>query len=252
MKTLTEMLDDVRIATVAYADAYNAKKPDAELKALKKCATDALNAYNLRVSEETYRKWAEEGDAVKQALSRMYIPGAKKITYRPNKTTGVMNATIKDNPRYRCSLTRMQQTIGAEHFHESDWFDKLQALCLMMANAVKSQFGVTDLEYTVSQAAKVFKFADNANLSSNTSATKALQQVVDSILYIPVTDAKGRTVNDIKCKTSHYSYIREILTTGGDEPGDIGIYDCTRVEGLIQDVIYMILNKKGYNLFVVE
>lgn len=77
----------------------------------------------------------------------------------------------------------------------------------VVANALNKELaGNVNFMYEIDDAARAFEFSKDADPASNKSVTKALQQCVDGILYIPTNDAKGNEVNTIKVLGKHWTY----------------------------------------------
>lgn len=239
-QTLAQLMEDVTKKAGDCAKAINEGKPQKEIKTLRKAASDAMTKYNEQVAFTVYKEWAEKGDAIQTALRTLYVPGAKKISYKSNASeytyVEVSDAKIKIN------LPEMQTVIGIQHFHEEDWFTKVGSLAWIIANAVNKNLGDNPaFAYRVSEAAKVFRFSDAADITSIKSIVSALQQTADGILFIPTTTKKGKDVNAIKMTSASWWYIRESMTKQGKEPGHVDIYGEDKMSELVADAMHVIM-----------
>lgn len=242
-KNLKEMLEEAQVAANNVAQAINEGKSQNDIKALKKIATESIDRYNDEAAKKAYREWADGGEAVKTALTTLYIPHAKKVSYPSDKDTGKVKAKIADG-KVKINLPAMEVTIGANHFHDYDWFVKVEALGLLIANALNKDLGSNEgFVYEVGEAAKTFKFAGNADITSKASMVKALQSVVDSIMFVPVKNKKGADVNAIKMETAHWVTIRESITSNGGV-GKVSISGTGMLSTLIAEQCYQVLHGK--------
>lgn len=253
--TMEKMLQEYYDAMIAeankVADAMNEKKSADDIKAAKKIAKTAMDKYNDEAAKLAYRTWAAENDgekAVEIAIRTLYIPGAKSVTYKAPKDSTVVSAKVND-AKIKINLVKLAETIGKERFHSEGWFNATQKLAYVIANRLNKSLGNDPMfQYAVDEAAKEFQFPADADPTSNNSIVKALQTVVDGILYIPETNKKGETVNAIKMENKHWTVIRESMTNGTGEPGQVGICGTGKMSELVADEIYVVLNKKNTSL----
>lgn len=245
-----KMFDTLVAKAAAVAEAQNAGKSKTDVDALKKSAKNALNEYNNQVTKECYQRMAKAGNAVKTALTVRYVNDVKKIKYKTDATTGKVSAEIAAD-RAKADLPMMQKVIGVEHFADPQWLAMAEKLAFLTANAINSRLSNSaTFNYPISDTAKAFDFAADADPTSNKSVLKALQKCVDSILYIPSTNKKGETVNLLKVEGQHWVYIRECMTRQGQEVGDVIVGNTGKIAELIADVISMIINGKRSSLIV--
>ncbi len=218
-KALGILLNEANSAAAKYAKAYNERQLNKKaLKNLKQSAIDALNLYNKTLEKATYREWAENGNAVEQAIRTLVIPGAMRFSF-PTDDDDYM--TIKVNAmEYPVNLPMMQAVIGADAFHDKDWFGKCEKLCHLVSENICERLNTgRAFGGNISDYAKGFKF-DCADPLSDKGIIQALSQVFDAILFIP--DKEKPEVNVIRPTASkdsrkgvysaEWTYIRESMT----------------------------------------
>lgn len=252
---LESLLKDVSDKGAAYAKKYNeggGKK--AEMQALKKAASNAVDKYNSALEKETYKAWNDEGDALKTAVRTRYIPGAKRIKYKTDDEN-YMTIEIDSNDKYEVNLPMMQATIGREAFADPGWFGKCGKLAYLVAEYIAERLGCGCFEYSMSQAMRDFHFPDGLDPLSDDGVVTALQQVIDSILYIDNPGNPG--VNLIKTtlrqdkRGRYYSpewqHIREAMTarTG---IGKIDIVNTGKFTGLVLDAMHLIMTNGNFSV----
>lgn len=242
-KTLKEMLEDAQVKANAAAEAINGGKTQKEISKLKEIAKAAVDSYNDAAARKAYREWAEAGDAIKTALTVLYVPHAKKVSYPVDNESGKAKAKIADG-KIEINLSVIEETIGTKHFHDESWFTKVEALGLIIADKLNEDLGNDEgFVYEVREKTKEFSFAENADIHSKNSMVKAVQEIVDAILFIPQKNKKGKEVNAIKVEGPHWVTIRESLTGRGGV-GKVGISNTAILSTLIAEQCYQILNKK--------
>lgn len=244
---LETLLQDARNKGAAYAKKYNeggGKKT--EMQALKKAASNAMDKYNSTLEKETYRAWAAEGDAVKSAVRTRYIPGAKRIQYKTDDDN-YMTVEINANDKYEANLPMMQATIGSEAFADPGWFNKCGKLAYLVAEYIAERLGCGCFEYSTSQAMRDFNFPDGLDPLSDDGVVMALQQVIDSILYIDNPANPGKNIISTTLKkdkrdrwySPEWQHIREAMTARTDI-GKINIVNTGKFTGYILDAMHLI------------
>lgn len=243
---MQEFYDDVVEKAGIAAAAINAGKPEKETSKLKKAATDAMATYNTEAARVAFVKWAEEGNPIEQAVRTYYVPEAKKVMFK--KAKGTEQVYVEYGPaEIAIDLFQLEDVVGKDKFHDPDWFKPVENLALLIANATnKDMGGNIAFAYAVSEAAREFKFSEEADPKSAKSMAKALQQTVDGILYLPVADQSGRELNGLKVTTAAWHYIRESMTKRGKKPGSVQIMSPAAACELVLDVMYIIINNKKF------
>lgn len=241
-------LDEVNVAAIEWAKSKNEHKSETEQKAKKKVVDEKLKAFNIHATHEAYKRMAENGDAVKTALTVRYVTDIKKVSLKEDKKTGLYRPVVAPSS-VRIDLPEMQAVIGVEHFANPDWFKKVDAICSLITHAVGDDIGCTvETKYTVDEASKIFGLAENADATSKRSMTECLQQCVDGILFIPTQNQAGNTVNTIKVTTKQWSTIRESMTCRGKTLGGVDIASPEIVCELIADIVCLAINDKECQL----
>ena len=243
-KTLEELYSELVAEAVKAVEIANDKeKTDADLKAAKKLMQEALNRYNEKAACDAYTAWASEGSPVYTALKILYVPQAKTCRLVRDKESGDMKYTIDDNKTLKIDLHKMMETIGSEHFNDRAWFGAAQRMCFIFAgNLNKELESHADFQHFLKEAGKSFDFAADANFTSNNSAVKALQKVVDMIIFDPVENKKGDMVNKYEMKKKHYVYLRECLTRQGKNPGEVLMGNTAKLIELVCDLMHCVIN----------
>lgn len=220
MANLKELMETLEKKATEYAKAYNEHSKKAELRVLKTAVSKAVDAYNLEVSKETYRKWAKEGDPVKTAIRTMFIPGAKSVQFKTDEDE-YMTVVIRDLKTYEVNLPMMQATLGAKVFANADWFSRCEKLMFLVSNAINEHFNDSVMfKVSISDAAREFAFPAGVDPLSDDGIVHALQAVFDSILFINDPDNDGSNIIRTRLKqdkrgryySTEWDYIRESMT----------------------------------------
>ena len=248
---LKELYDSMAEKAGDVIAAMNAGKSEDDVKALKKLVTTELEKYNREAARVFIAERIAEGSNPVEAVARkLYIPEAKRVSYKKNNKTGVRFLEITTDAEARFDPFHLESVAGVEKFHDPKWFDeKVSALALLIANATNDDLDRNiGFVYAVSDAAKVFSFGPDADPKSTASMTKALQQTVDSILYIPTANANGETVNSLKVRTQAWKFIEKAMTKRTRTPGEIGVYDPTIACDLVFEIIHVLLNNGTFKV----
>lgn len=251
-KTLEELYAElISEAAKAVEIANDPEKTDADLKAAKKLMQEALNRYNEKAACDAYAAWAaEDSPAVYTALKTLYVPQAKNARVVHDKDAGMMKYAIDDNKTLKIDLQKMMETIGAEHFNDRRWVGAAQKMCYILAGSLSKELGYrADFQHFLREAGKAFEFSEDANPTSNNSAVKALQTVVDMIIFDPVENKKGDMVNKYKMEKKHFVYLQQCITRQGKNPGEVAMGNPGKLIELVCDLMYCIIN--GYELKLV-
>ena len=245
--TLEELNAVMREKGAEVVVAINDGKGDKVIKALKKAAKDAESAYNAEVARLQYIAWRDEGNPMETAIRERNIPNGKKLYY---KTTDTGRTYLEVNDyQFKVDLLELENAIGVEHFHEGDWFVKIQKLAYLLANALNKQLSNNaDFRYEVEQAAMEFDFGEGADFTSDASILKALQITVDSILFMPIRNKAGIEVNRIKVIKPAWTCIAQSMTKQGSKPGEVAISGGNKMCELVTDVIHCIITGKKFKL----
>lgn len=255
-KTLEQLREELENKAAVVVTAMVQGTSEEEMKDFKKSAKNALDAYNAKAAEDAYMTWAAEGNAVLKAITNLYVPKALRLSYARDKKTGVPKYRLTDGD-IKIDLVHMEETIGAEHFAREDWFVAIQKMVFVLAGNLDTELGHNpDFQYQLSESARVFEFAKDANPASKKSVVKALQYVTDSILFIPLLDENGEEVRDkngevcnaIKVLNKHYAYVRECLTRQGKNPGEVLFGGTSKMTELVSDIMHCILTGKAVKL----
>lgn len=250
---LETLMQDVRNRGAAYAKAYNeGGKKKAEMSALKKAAGSAMDKYNSALEKEIYKQWNEEGDAIKTAVRTRYIPGAKRIQYKTDDDN-YMTVEINANEKYEVNLPQMQATIGREVFADPGWFGKCGKLAYLVAEYIAERLGCGCFEYSTSQAMRDFDFPADLDPLSDDGVVTALQQVIDSILYIDNPGTPGENLIHTTLKkdkrgrfySPEWQHIREAMTAR-TEIGKINIVNTGKFTGYVLDAMHLIMTNGDF------
>lgn len=256
-KVIETLKETVENSVNAYLTAYNGhKETQKKLKTLKKQVSDDVNTYNLELSKETYRDWNALGDPVKTAIRTRFIPRTLSVTFKVNEDTDTMTATmVYRSDSYRADLPTMQTVLGPEVFAKTNWFAKCEKLAFIIAKNLNDRIcevKSTAFDYIIKDASKLFDF-EGIDLNTEEGAIAALQEVMDSILFIPGEDGKNlikanvRTVNGKPC-ASAWTVIRESMTREGPSIGTVAISSTGKMSSLIADAMYTIMTNGDFAL----
>lgn len=228
-KTREEMAKEVLMKAIEYTKAYNeGGHKKTELKSLKDAATAELNNYNSAVEKATYRKWKLEGDPVKTAVRVCMIEGAKRLNYKTDDDN-YMTVKLVDADYY-VNLPQMQATLGADVFHDPNWFYKCEKLIYLVANDINDRL-IDDptFSYKIDAASEKFNFPADVDPLTTEGAIIAMNQVFDAILFID--DGNGGNLVNSKMHTTRHGdidspewrFIRESMTS---ESGKASVKIC--------------------------
>lgn len=239
----------VRIET-AYCQALNdgVTDPD-EIKKHKKAVKDALGAYNRELAHYWYREWKKQGDPVKKAILKRYVPGAIKVNMvRDENTQFFYPEETSKGVNMKISLTDMQQTIGDGVFSNPKWADACNHLAFLYANRTFNYLNIHDpFEYRIPATAKAFQFdpAIHGSVYSNKFFLSALQTTFDAIIMDPDADGQNRfhvlrkyDVNGVEY-SPQWEYVVDCFTSQGKRAGDVLIGNISKFEELVTDAMYM-------------
>lgn len=246
-KTLEQLKSELEAAAAKVAEGLNSGSDEEAIKALKKTATAALDRYNTKAAEDAFMEWvATEENPVKAAIIARYVPRAKRLSYGKDKVSGRFTYALSDN-ELKIDLYHMMEVVGREKFANGNWADSLEKMVYIVAGALDKALGEDpDFKYTISSAAHAFEFGPGADPASNKSVIKALQFVIDQILFID--DGEGK--NTIKAVKPNWVYISNALTKQGKALGEIVIGNTHKMAELVCDVICMALTDKKHKLTV--
>lgn len=193
---LKELEVKMENSAAKYVRAYNAHESKKTLKSLKKAVSGDVDAYNLEVEKQTYKRWAAEGDPVKTAIRTYFIKG-KTYTFKVDDETDYMTSVQKPK-EFPISLPMMQATIGVKYFSDPRWFNKLEKLVFIWVGKLYREIANDNKEfdYNIEEASKEFNF-DGIDPRTNEGAVAALQQVMDAILYI---ERDGKNIISLNLK----------------------------------------------------
>lgn len=245
--TLEELYNDLSEKAGKACTAMNDGAPQKDITALKQAARKAETAYNAEAARQKFLAWADAGDPLEEAIRERYVDTGKKAYYKTTDT-GRFFVEINDY-KFKCDLIHLRDTLGIERFHETNWFTKVQKLALLLANALNENLSKNpQFRYAVDEAAETFEFADGADLSSNASILKALQQTVDSILFLPTKNKKSEEVNRIKVIQPAWVFIAQSMTRQGADPGHVAISGTGKMTELVVDAMHCLLTGKKFKL----
>lgn len=249
----TEKMDSLYDAAVEKANvaaqAMNEGKPLKDIKELKKLATNAMAEYNNEAAHVVYRRWAEEGDAVKTAIRIRYIPGFKRLSFKETKS-GTTYAKIDDG-KSKIDFIDLAETIGYEKFSNENWIDACQKLAYILAGFKNDSLNADSaFKYIIKESAEMFKFPVDINPTTKEGVMIALQQVYDYICFID--DGNGR--NRISVRTNRlgecvsWNYISECMTRQGNEVGAVLLSGAAKIVELVADCMNLDLTCGDYKL----
>ena len=245
--TLEELYTDLSEKAGKVCTAMNDGAPQKDVTALKQAAKKAEVAYNTEAARLKFLSWADDGDPLEEAIRERYVDTGKKAFYK-STDTGRYFVEIHDF-KFKVDLIHLRDTLGIERFHQSDWFTKVQKLALILANALNENLSKNpQFRYAVDEAAETFEFADGANLGSDASILKALQQTFDSILFLPIKNKKGEEVNRIKAIKPAWVSISQSMTRQGADPGHVAISGTGKMTELVVDAMHCLLTGKKFKL----
>ena len=240
-KTLAQYEAEMVEAAEKVVSVLNNKEADDEtLKKAKDALKGATAAYNKKAAEDAYVGWSQEyGEhAVREAIRAFYVPKSKKVSTKRNKTTGRYEYKVND-AEIRINLKDMMDTIGAKgYFPDEKWFGAMQRLCFIMAANVNRDLMLKDAEFSgyLKAAGLAFKFAPDADFTSNRSCKKALQQTVDMILFEKNPEKEG-LVNKYEINSQDLAYIDRLLCDEG-QPDEIIMRNTGRVIDLVVNCLF--------------
>lgn len=237
-----------------YCECYNDRsKKRSELKAMRKAAMTAMASFNLELSKETYRAWAEAGHPVETAIRERYIAGAKTIQFKENDETGDMSYKVKDT-NYDVNLPMMHHTIGADAFASPDWFQRVEKFAQLVIIKLSKNFDNRDaFAYTINELSKTFDFPQDVNPMDDGNIARALQYVYDGIIYI---DKDGENlihtteeVVDGNPVCSQWVYIRESMTKADDKTdGLINVVNTAKFTHIILRTLHAVISNLKFTL----
>jgi len=250
---LEKLRKDMRDTATAYAAAYNRRESKRNLKPLREAANAALQEYNLELAAETFRRWDKEGEPVKTAIRERYVPHAQKCSFKTNDDD-VMTVVFSDTD-YKVNLPMLCKIVGIEKFASPNWFEKVERLAWLLAGSLNKELGDNPMfDYEISEATKAFNFPEEINPHSDEGTLAALQQVFDSILFIP--DEKGDNIIQVKSKTldnnhvsaKEWASIKNSMTYKGKRPGEVVIGNTGLMTELVADAMHVISTLGDFKL----
>lgn len=222
---------------VAYNSRFENRTSDSMLRDMKSVAQKAVKDYNSTLEHLTYMMWAEEGDMVRTALRTYYIPNAQTVTFPEDKNTGIVSAMFKPVD-VRVNLMTAAQVCGNEVFANDRWFDRVQALGNIIADDLHSEINPhSPFHYDVTSAAREFGFKYTDDMTKREKSIAALQQTIDSILFIPTKADPAK--NRIGADGPAWSFVRECMTGHGPKTGQVIILPPCRMCELIAEAMHV-------------
>lgn len=229
-----------------------------EIAKAKKVFDEALKAFNEDVTVKQYE------DLIAFSEAAMYNPVLEAIkqgsieTYRgtQDKTSKEFEFKAKMTPIdlleldtvfKKSTLDDALKTKGI--FNNADWKYWVEALNHAVYNSKKEAFGIERVsdklnKWVISETAKVLELA---NLDSITNQTKAMQSIVDAIIFTAYIDAKGKETekNAYKVESRHTRALLENYTKWSNQSmnGIVFATDKTFRQMLMR-VLFLIINKK--------
>lgn len=247
-KTLQALYDEATVKAGRVAQAMNEHAAKKELTEVKKAAKNAMDKYNGELAKQTYIKWAETGNAIETAIRTYWLPDAKRVTYKTDEDTNYTTVEISD-AKIPVNLPTMHTVLGEDKFASANWFDRCQKLAFIVANALNKNLGDSPaFQYVVTEAARAFNFSEDAKPDSVSSMCKALQNVADAILFIPVEDKKGNTVNQIKMDSRAWHFISNAMTREGKGIGAIEVVGTAKMSDLVMQAMNRIITNDKFSV----
>lgn len=244
-EVLNRLRSNVDEKVTTYVLAYNGHQTKKKvLNELKKAAANAVDAYNDELAKATYKEWDVMGDAVKTALRERVVRQCLSVTYKVDEDSDVMAASF-NSVAIKVKLTVLAETIGKDKFASADWFTKVQRLAWIIAGALNRKLGENPhFCYEVDEATKQFRFPDDIDPHTEEGCITALQQVFDSILFIPDKDGK----NVIGANEKAWTCIRESLTKQGSAIGSVAISGTGKMTELVADAMHTVITNGDFTL----
>lgn len=254
---LQEMYEEVEKLAGEAAAALTADERKSVIDAKKKAATEAVAKYNCQLAEETFKKWMAAGNPVETALRCRYLPEAIRVEYKKTKNG---NRYVQISPaKIKIDASQLEEVVGVDKFVLPDWYDRkcCKLADLLIAWSVK-QLKIPGFEWPVDQAVKEFNFKKNADPSSPESMHAAIQETIDSILFLPAKDKDGNVINAIQIPLEKdengkpfspaWNYFQIAMRRKGKLAGGINISGAEYAPELLFDVIYLNLNNMPYSI----
>lgn len=245
-----EYLDTLEKACKEYVDMCNSREKhytQKQLTAAKKVASEARDAYNSLVAEQTYEQWNSMGrQGLIDAIKERNIPDMKKESFKANKA-GTMGFKISPTD-IKFDLYDFVASVGFKNIEEKRAFTKLNQLFYEnidseVSNKMDQSCEVREkLEQEVREK---FALSPDADVHSTVSGAKIMQKIVDSILFIPMV---GSDLNKIKVEKKYYAALRESITSKGKACGQVNLLGARTLMELIIDQVHLLLNDKNVSL----
>lgn len=241
--------DEMQNAATNYVLAYNEhNRTKKELKAMKKLATEKVDSYNQELAKETYKSWAAEGNPVEIAIRTRFVPGCLRASFKTNDDD-VM--TLKfDHIEFLANLPMMMATLGAGVFADPDWFKKVEKLTWLIAARINKKLcDSAAFVYKIEDASKEFEFPEGVNPLTDDGVVHALQEIFDSILFVPDEDGQNKIHTTMKTDTDGSVYspewecIRESMTKAG-YINEVLICNTGKMTEFIANAMYGIYTEK--------
>lgn len=221
-KRIENLYDEMQNRAIEYVKAYNDRKSTKkELKSLKKLATDKMDTYNLELSKETYKEWAENGgNAVETGIKTRFVPGCKRVRF-PTNDNDVMSVEFVER-KYPVNLPQMMATLGAGAFASPDWFKLVEKFAYLMANNLNKMLADSvTFKYQIEEASQAFSI-DGVDLDAIAWRSAIIQKIFDSILFIP-DESGNNTIRATICQDNYgrdvvreWEYITNAMTRDGE------------------------------------
>lgn len=229
-----------------------------EIAKAKKVFDEALKAFNEDVTVKQYEDLIDYADAA------CYNPVLEAITQGSIETyRGTQDKTSKefefkakmtpidllelDTVFKKSTLDDALKTKGI--FNNVDWKYWVEALNHAVYNVKKEAFGIERVsdklnKWVISETAKALELA---NLDSLTNQTKALQSVMDAIIFEKFIDSKGKETdkNAYKVESRHTKALLENYSRWSNQSMNGVIFATDKTfRQMIMRVLYLIVNKK--------
>lgn len=250
---LSEMFKVLESAAAAYATAMNNREPKKVRDGLKKAMTKAVNDYNVELANETYRAWKAQGDPVKTMVRERYIQHAKSV--RVSETdTGDYAAVISDK-LMKADPYDMAEAIGDDVFAKSTWYQPMERLAFIIAaNLNEHLSNSAGFAYGIREATKAFNFPPEVEAESVEAVIIALQQTIDSILFLPDPEKPEQNMIHLTLGQDRHglpynrewTVIRESMTRAGKDIGTVDILNTAKMAEYVIDAMHTNLTKGDF------
>lgn len=223
-------------------DAVNIAKCEAKAKA-------AVEALNEKKVAHTYETWYQAEDPMDAAIRQAYI-SQYSIKVTENKDTRAKSATLEGDARQVVmNLAAFTSRSAKAIVPNGQWVYLSERVCMMFnrlaTERINGDLKRFDSKYRVRKEALGLNV--DADLSSNTSKVKVIQNIVDMILFKEMEGGK----NQYKVLNCDVNFILECLTREG-RGQNIVLAKPTTFNRLIVKMLHRIVTEGRYDALYAE